>query len=180
MYIQPSKNSIKMTIIDNLDSGKLIIIDPTVDEMARDMAFAEVAKKTGIPIFTTRERAYHLNALACDNVAWYTETDILNRGKDEGFMVDIGIPILKVMTLKNIPIRSANFRLRTGFYLNDIFSHDFIRVDYNCPSDDGDCNCGCPTPVTPYPPTPPPGCPTPQPCDEECAQYKCFKPLFNS
>jgi len=51
MLIQPSKNSIKMKIIDNLDSGKLILIDKDVNHMSRDMAFVEVARQTGYSYF---------------------------------------------------------------------------------------------------------------------------------
>jgi hypothetical protein len=188
MLIQPSKNSIKMIIIDNLDSGKLILIDKDVNHMSRDMAFVEVARQTDIPIFATRERAFHLNNLAGCTVAWYTEADILSKGKYDGFMADISIETLRIYTLMNSPIQSPNFRFRTGLHINDIFSHDIITRYTDCePNDHGDCGCptpitpvdGCPTPYEPDCPTPSPGsgCPTPQ---HDCKVYQCFKPLFDS
>jgi hypothetical protein len=160
MIIQPNKNSIKMLIIENLNSGKLILIEPDVRHVGKDQALVEVAKQTGIPIFATREQAYFLNRIAGCPVAWYTEIDIIEKGQEVGFLVDEGIPLLRVISLKNTTLQPPEFRLRTGFYTNDIFNRDVIFVQ-EC-EDDG-CGCGCPTPQCPTPQCPTPQCPTPQP-----------------
>lgn len=128
--LEINKDTIKVLLLNNIDSGQLILVDPSIRQVGKSRALIEVSQETGIPIFAKRDQAFLLNRLAEETVAWSTEADIIAAGQFSGFLVDEGVSLQEISNLNNLifPV-SASFRLRTGLYTNNIFNREFIAND---------------------------------------------------
>lgn len=123
------KDKIKQLLIDNIDSGKLILVSDQARRPGKTAALIEVAKETCIPIYTSREGAYHLNRIAGQTVAYSDAITVMKKGK--GFLTDDHgtLTLQKISELHRRMYSTHTPGLRVGFFYSLLLNADVALND---------------------------------------------------